>query len=520
MTNPIYDANGTVLLHGNVLDCLKEMQAASVHTVVTSPPYWGLRKYEAVEPSVWGGEPECEHVWGDGLPGDNRGGSGTPNGRNGRGENYARAEGRGCWCQRCSAWRGTLGNEPTLAQYVQNIVSVFSEVWRVLRDDSVAWLNLGDSYYAGGSTTENGQNTRLYEANSTLMSKYTDGQTSRPVKPRSGELKNKDLCGIPWRVAFALQDSGWYLRSDVIWAKGASYCDSWAGSVMPESVTDRPTSAHEYVFLLAKSTRYFYDVVAVREDGVDPERQRADRIAGANGHNVRHSYGGIMNASTTRNLRNVWAISPAPSPFAHFATFPPKLVEPMIRAGTSAHGACDQCGAPWERVTLNSPMEVEPGPSREALSEAGEQRSCNGTMTKPPETTTIGWRPTCACRTIPEPEPKPPKFVGNAQSKREQRQAWLQDVWLPWWQRIWPVLQTWPTQPCVVLDPFVGSGTTALVARAEGRHAIGIDASETYLRTITIPRLQAIDLDALLPDSKPTARAKTTDPRQLALFDG
>jgi DNA modification methylase len=182
-----------------------------------------------------------------------------------------------------------MGLEDTPEEYIAGMVAVFREVRRVLRDDGTLWLSLGDSYN-----------------------------------------KPKDLMMMPARVALALQADGWYLRSEIIWAKP---------NPMPESVTDRPTNAHEKLYLLSKRQRYYYDAEAVREASDEPERQRKDRVGGANGHLVRHSEGGIMEQVTSRNLRNVWTIATAPFAEAHFATFPPKLVEPCIRAGCPEGGA-------------------------------------------------------------------------------------------------------------------------------------------------------------------------------------
>ena len=232
-----------------------------VQTVVTSPPYWGLRDYGV---------------------------------------------------------SGQIGLEPTPEDYVATMVAVFREVRRVLRDDGTVWLNLGDSY--ANDTKWGGQSG---EKNYTSAGGGYHGQRDR----RDTGLKPKDLCGIPWRVAFALQADGWYLRSDIIWAKP---------NPMPEIVTDRPTRSHEYIFLLSKSERYFYDADAIRENGVEPERERLDRIGGVNGHLVRHSEGGIIGASANRNKRSVWTVNSEPTPEAHFATFPQKLIEPCILAGSRA----------------------------------------------------------------------------------------------------------------------------------------------------------------------------------------
>jgi len=199
--------------------------------------------------------------------------------------------------------------------YCDHLVEIFREVRRVLRDDGVFWLNIGDSY-AGGPSGSRGDTTG-----------FRNGQeyagNYRGIK--GSGLKAKDLVGIPWMLAFALRADGWWLRQDIIWAKP---------NPMPESVTDRCTKAHEYLFLLSKSATYYYDANAIREAGAEPERQRQDRIGGANGHTVRHSTGAVVGASLSRNKRDVWSIPTAPFAEAHFATFPPALVTPCILAGS------------------------------------------------------------------------------------------------------------------------------------------------------------------------------------------
>jgi DNA modification methylase len=220
---------------------------------------------------------------------------------------------------------GQIGLEPTPDAYVQTLVAVFREIKRVLRDDGTVWLNLGDSYAASGPAGGAGkQHTNV-------------GSVGVPVRKPPLGLKPKDLVGIPWRVAFALQADGWYLRSDIIWAKGVSFCPSYSGSVMPESVTDRPTKSHEYLFLLTKSPRYYYDADAVRENWAD------DRNGAANGQNwdrpeTQTAYTRrpqLAPKTTGRNLRSVWTINPQPFSEAHFATFPTALVEPCVKAGSA-----------------------------------------------------------------------------------------------------------------------------------------------------------------------------------------
>ena len=213
------------------------------------------------------------------------------------------------------------------------MVEVFREVKRVLRDDGTLWLNLGDSYASNTKGTGGPSKKQL----------RNNGSRFAPIR-LTHELKEKDLVGIPWRVAFALQADGWYLRSDIVWAKGVSFCPDYAGSVMPEPVTDRPTKSHEYLFLLTKSARYFYDAESVRETGVESgwsqQRKRGvntwkyndtvERIK-STGQNVE---GSTLGDQATRNLRSVWAINPQPYREAHFATFPTALVEPCVKAGS------------------------------------------------------------------------------------------------------------------------------------------------------------------------------------------
>lgn len=338
---------------GHVIDVLRELPADSVDCCVTSPPFWGLRNY-GVPDQIWGGDPAHEHVWGDQIPGSNRGGSGTPNGRNGAGENYGKDAERGTFCE-CGAWRGSLGLEPTPQLFVEHIVMVFREIRRVLRPEGTCWLNLGDSYATGAGKVGNCPGGGMQGEN-------WEGPRTQPNRMKIPGLKPKDLVGIPWRCAFALQDDGWWLRSDIIWAKPAP---------MPESVTDRPTRSHEYIFLLAKSERYYYDYEAIKEPCVanhgsgngykrDPRLthadkngargsdepwinnskrlQEADRIHG----NIpgRDDAGRACNKpdQTTRNKRDVWTINTQSTPEAHFATYPIALAETCILAGCPVDG--------------------------------------------------------------------------------------------------------------------------------------------------------------------------------------
>ncbi len=228
---------GGDIIEGHVMDVLKGLPDESVHCVVTSPPYWGLRDY-GLPATVWGGDAECEHGWGEPVPGDPRGGSG-PNAKEayaGDGKTtYARQVERGAFCRRCNAWRGQLGLEPDIELFIEHIVAVFREVRRVLRKDGVLWLNMGDCYTSGD------RKTYRSGASSNKNHQVQDDQP-RPGTPAG--LKPKDLVMMPVRIALALQADGWWVRSPIVWHKP---------NPMPESTTDRPTSSHESIFLLVKN---------------------------------------------------------------------------------------------------------------------------------------------------------------------------------------------------------------------------------------------------------------------------
>lgn len=264
---------------GDCVEALRGMPDRSVHCVVTSPPYFSLRDY---------------------------------------------------------GHAGQIGLEPTPEEFVGKLVDVFLEVWRVLRDDGTLWLNLGDSY-AGSNA-----GAKWREGSARADGKVRgDGETSRRNRNGNGAvegIKPKELIGIPWRVAFALQADGWYLRQDIIWSKP---------NPMPESVRDRCTKAHEYLFLLSKSPRYYFDADAIKEPAVSekPAGNKRHKYADAyaSGTSEEHRTKAGLLALTgkkweTRNRRSVWTVSTKPYSGAHFATFPPDLIEPCILAGCPAGG--------------------------------------------------------------------------------------------------------------------------------------------------------------------------------------
>jgi len=256
----MYECNNGVIYQGDVIEQLKKIGDESVRCVVTSPPYWGLRDY--------GND-------------------------------------------------GQLGLEETPEEYVENMVEVFQEVKRVLKDDGTVWLNLGDSYNGSGGAGGDYNKGGLKEGQPKYGRKFTNN------------LKPKDLVGIPWRVAFALQSDGWYLRQDIIWHKP---------NPMPESVTDRCTKAHEYIFLLTKNSKYYYNAEAIQEPATQNRWGGKNPINTNKSKDINNQFNGLTRERDMmpekRNKRSVWTVNTKPYKEAHFAVFPPKIPELCIKAGS------------------------------------------------------------------------------------------------------------------------------------------------------------------------------------------
>lgn len=480
----------TRLIVGDCRQELAKLKTGSVHCVVTSPPYFGLRDYGTGE---WqGGRADCDHVVGQSRKGLGLAHSSAAT----RGGAIKVAEtpdiqARGL-CPRCGATRqdSQIGLEPTPAEFVAELVAVFREVWRVLRDDGTVWLNIGDSYANDGKwggSTGGKHVTALHGATGVGRGKRKTG-----IRPKS-------LMLIPARLSIALQEDGWIVRSDVIWSKS---------NAMPESVVDRPTSAHEHVFLLTKSERYFYDAEAIKvarasdEDaatfrgGSYVENQIDNATLGKRQARGKRKVRGLpprhaQYASSTRdslddvdrggmrNARNVWTIATVPYKEAHFATFPPALAEPCVKAGTSARGCCPKCGAGWTRVisketawasnaALAGTEIAGKGHPSDQVREDHDVR--NGPVS---DTRTLGFYPSCSCDGLAPLAAYPAKPALAASMAAWRDACAIIDGSREIQCRA--ALDAAEVRPAVVLDPFAGAGTVGLVASRLQRHSVLIE---------------------------------------------
>jgi DNA modification methylase len=372
---------------GDCLDSLKQLEDQSINTCITSPPYFALRDY-GVE--------------------------------------------------------GQLGLEETPKEFVDNLVNVFKEVKRVLRDDGTVWLNIGDSYGAqNGKGFNTNANVGSTNRSTEMQEKYGDISSHSTIQDRTG-LPPKSLLGIPWRVAFAMQDDGWILRQDIIWNKP---------NPMPESVKDRCTKAHEYIFLFSKSKKYYFDNEAIKEESVtvnskgergkpNSAKNVGKSVEGVDGFDVR---GGFKDMGTyeKRNKRSVWTVATKPFTEAHFATFPPDLIEPCVLAGCPEK-ICVDCGKPYKRV-MQKPKQLEVDRNKRS---GLDDRKVGGVLDKynrenPP--IDLGMQKQCDCETN-------------------------------------------ETKAGTVLDPFGGSGTTAEVSNAHARDTVLCELSDDYIE-IAVKRL-------------------------------
>ena len=303
-----------IILQGNCLETLKGLPDASVDCCITSPPYYGLRDYGT---GKWiGGDPTCPHRRTSKFSERTITGHAQEELRGNVGDAIYKTV-----CPLCGAIREDkqIGLEETPEEYIDRLVAVFQEVKRVLKPEGTLWVNIGDSY--------NGNKTGNTEVN-----KHKGVVTDSFKKKLWDGAKCKDLIGIPWLLAFALRNDGWYLRQDIIWHKP---------NPMPESVKDRCTKAHEYIFLLSKSPKYYFDYEAIQEDCNYPNSNGMKFGGDKYGKDVKgfEIYSGNKySANAKRNKRDVWSVTPAHYKEAHFATFPEELVKPMLLAGCPKDG--------------------------------------------------------------------------------------------------------------------------------------------------------------------------------------
>lgn len=473
--------NLNTIVCADALSYLKSLPDKSVHCAISSPPYFGLRDYGNAR---WeGGDADCDHLVGRAARAGLEKGKQLTNAGSNFGDEMTNV------CPKCGAKRidDEIGREPSIAEYVANLLSVFSEVHRVLRDDGVFFLNLGDSWANdakwGGSTggkhakgvhgSENGMRGKRQTglpAKSMMgipwrMALALQGEITLPVDEMQAlcaAIDGRDLDALDaWRAGMTLWDGlraqKWILRSDVIWAKQ---------NPMPGSQVDRPTLAHEYIFMLTKKPKYYFDYFAVQEARTSkgrnsPELVQHSPYAPERNDSKKSHFG--ASSPETRNLRSVWTLVSEHNPHKHFATFPTKLVSICLRAGCPKF-VCAKCGAPHKRIVEREDVDAPEWKPYEG-SKSVEQddqfstkrisgniqryRKAGRDHDNPfPKRISAGWTPTCTCDPFEGHE-----GAGHA-----------------------------GTVPGIVLDPFMGSGTTAVVAKHLGRSYLGCDLNPDYVR--------------------------------------
>jgi DNA modification methylase len=447
------------VLYGDARARLKELPPASIHCVVTSPPFYKQRDFGTR--TWWDGNPECPHdkkvahaPWHPGQTAQSKYKTAK-----------ASLEGQNAVthsCSKCSAWFGELGQEPTLDLYIKHMVEVFREVRRVLRADGIVWIEIGDSYEAGSSPYSDDDPPK--------KGGWKNGKRTKPWHTHTPGMVRKNLLMVPSRIALALQADGWVVRAENVWHKTTA---------LPESVRDRPTRAHSMIYMLARSPNYYYDDVAVMEPVTGNANARSagspkDAPPGSGNRANGSFYGATDRLVSARNVRSVWSMPVGKHGGAHTATFPPELPHICIKASTSEHGACAECGNPWRRVVhrgvVGGNVREDGSVSPRAVSRNGivrrpgkykntakDLRRLDGTILQAPET--LGWKPSCECGTA--------------------------------------------VIPCQVLDPFAGSGTTLAVAKQLGLIYLGIELNEQECRSQIEKRL-----DEVVP-SKATERRRS-----------
>jgi len=476
----------------------------SFHTIITSPPYWGLRKYAGEQGRIWGGDPECEHEWEIGKPANYRSSDSHPGAlqsiaTQNRNELTSNA------CSKCGAYYGALGLEPTPELYIQHIVEICRELKRILRDDGVLWLNMGDCYSPQSShpakpETRAKQSAKTNDFNQ--RSRYLCDERKRPALKNA---KAGDLLLMPHRIALALQADGWIVRQDLVWSKPNPMPESVNGRRFRDGVLRkgswRHTRAHEYVFMLVKQMRYYCNQEAVMEEAnydgrndtmMKGSKKYKEKIMPNQSEQTMalrgHERWDWRDGKAVRNPRDVLHIPTSRYKGAHYATYPPKLIEPLIKA-SCPQSCCPECGQAWAPVVENpkipdslrnrsdgTKMNFKP-------TQVGGGQVIQDWRDEHPSQV-LGYRPTCDCYQSYEQE-LISSFPSRSKNLRKRSQ---QDAMNSWpsralgnrWVLTW-IDKHWPHQPGIVFDPFIGSGTTGEVARSLGLRWAGIDISMEYL---------------------------------------
>lgn len=462
------------IICGHALEILKQMPDECVDCVITSPPYYSLRDYGEETKTVWGGNPDCNHSWQIEITKRPNASGGKTNefvkqklaikGKNNYSEfvDYHKRETKSEFCQKCNAWFGQLGLEPTLDLYLDHLLQITAELKRVLKPTGVLWWNHGDSYGGSGGSTGHTPGTKN-------LGRKTFEYGAYPSYALTKNYPSKCMLMQNYRLVMAMVDrQGWILRQRIIWAKQVwlQKDNTTKGNSMPESVKDRPTTTHEPVFMLTKNQKYWYDIGACRlapkflevwsrkgaretpyEQNNPRKRWGLTKHELATGRIGNFSYDDPLHTKSNhplgKNLPSVWQINTEAFPEAHFAVFPPSLVEPLIKL-SCPQWVCKKCGKPRVRITekrliVHREFKDKGKAYQNVVSGSKEMPAIPRVRTGLEghnEHYTLGWTD-CGC---------------NA--------GW---------------------ESGVVLDPFIGSGTTALVALRLGRRFIGIEISPKYV---------------------------------------
>jgi DNA modification methylase len=497
---------GHEIIIGDVLDCLKEIPDGTIQCCVTSPPYFGLRDYGT---GRWeGGDPQCDHKSGR----FERGGLSSKQASNsGSGGDEAVHE-----CPKCGAIRidQQIGLEQTTDEYISKMVAVFREVRRVLRGTGVCFINIADSYAGGGGYFPESPSNIDGSKQSTNR-----GSIAIDCKRELGLIKPKDMMLMPFRLAIALQEDGWWIRDIIVWHKPGP---------MPSSVRDRCTSSWEPIIMMAKSARYFADMESVKQYPANSTLSRLAQDVDSQDGSLRANAGGKTNGPMRAvgeiggaNLRNVWKFSTEGTSDAHFACYPTELPSRCIKIGTSERGQCPHCGSPWERIVETIRRPTRPGADTKVTGDSDTEGN-RDPQRHVTESRTVGFYPTCDCDRLPK-LPKLPKLprvyktepigipgeganrgyrrpednrvhrnpegivVDESQMESYECESIpIQEERL----RLIKAAENVVTVPQIILDPFTGSGTTQKAARILGRHSIGCELNAKYVHEIAIAKIQ------------------------------